>query len=223
MNDLEVKLEVREAKGSKLTLAMMLDSRALHVERIDVAIPKQRDGFIKHCSERYSGLSEDNKADLERELDRLADQYTRQADRGDTRASEELDVSHIVRPERFILPEVSGLTVATPTLRSGRPAGRWSLYLHWADGTREVIELADSIILPNKAKLWIYPIPSEPNIREAPGWTESARKAWLAGAKSPDPADVFRRLCECIAYYIEVMGCRYGVLNGSVQCFASFV
>ena len=151
MNEQRITLEVREANGSKLTLAMMLNDRALHIERIDVAVPKQRDGFIKHCSKRYSGFREDIKADLERELDRLADQYTRQTDAHDTGASEELDISHIVRPERFILPEVSGLTVATPTLRSGRPAGRWSLYLHWADGTREVIELTDSIILPNKA------------------------------------------------------------------------
>ena len=203
MNDLRVTLDIREVKGSKLVLAMMLNDRALHIERIDVAVPKQRDGFIKHCSERYSGFSEDNKADLERELDRWADQYTRQTDAHDTGSSEELNISYIVQPERFILPEVSGLTVATPTLRSGRPAGRWSLYLHWADGTREVIELADSIILPNKAKLWFCPFPAEPNIRQMPAWTESARKAWLTGAKSPDPADVFRRLCECIAYYID--------------------
>jgi hypothetical protein len=35
------------------------------------------------------------------------------------------------------------------------------------------------------------------------GWSSAARQAWLAGAPAPDPAALFRELCEAVAYYLE--------------------
>lgn len=200
MNDSKITLEVRQAKDSKLTIAVMQGKKPLEVAKLDVANAKQREGLIKRFNKQYSAIET---GPLREQLLELANEHTSRTSDNDTQPSEELNMSHIVRPVRFIVPEVSGLLVATSTLRNGRPTGRWILYLHWADGEREVMELADSIFLPNKVKLWFFPVPAEPNIRTMPAWTEAARKAWLAGAASPDPAGVFRRLCECIACYID--------------------
>jgi hypothetical protein len=40
-------------------------------------------------------------------------------------------------------------------------------------------------------------------VSTAAAWSREARNAWLAGAPAPDPAALFRELCEVIAYYLE--------------------
>jgi hypothetical protein len=117
---------------------------------------------------------------------------------------EAIDVSRIVRPELFIAPEVCGLTVAEPIIADGRPAGRWQLQLMWRDGRRQSIALADAIELSDGARLWIHPHPSEPSPNLIAGWSAASRRAWRDGAEAPDVADVFRRLCEAIARFIDL-------------------
>jgi hypothetical protein len=36
------------------------------------------------------------------------------------------------------------------------------------------------------------------------GWSAAARRAWLGGAAAPDPADLFRRLCERLAHFLDL-------------------
>jgi hypothetical protein len=121
----------------------------------------------------------------------------------DTGPAPELDISRVVRPERFITPEVSGLTVGVPVLKDGKPSGQWVVYLRWADGRRESMALPDALDLGGDAKLWLHPAPGEPSIDQTPSWAEADRRAWLAGEVAPDPADVFQRVCECIAHFID--------------------
>jgi hypothetical protein len=76
------------------------------------------------------------------------------------------------------------------------------LYLRLPDGRREARPLENSIDLPGESKLWFYPTPGPPSVA-TPAWTAEARSAWLNGTPAPDPADLFRRLCERIAQFID--------------------
>ena len=68
-------------------------------------------------------------------------------------------MSLIVRPERFITRKVSGLAVPTMTTVDGKPAGRFRLYLQWADGKRERRTLPFFIDVADGQRLWIHPSP----------------------------------------------------------------
>lgn len=46
--------------------------------------------------------------------------------------------------------------------------------------------------------------PSPPAPKQAAGWTAAARAAWLKGSATPSAADVFRRLCERIAFFVDL-------------------
>src|SRR5262249_51252853 len=63
--------------------------------------------------------------------------------------------------------------------------------------------LTQTIDLPDARRLWVCPQPGEPAMNTLSGWSRTSRDAWLAGAAAPNPADVFKRLCERIAYYID--------------------
>jgi len=191
--------------NGRVALTVKLDGQTLAVDKLDVLSANARDRFAKGLCEDRPGIDQ---AAIDRELLSIAAEVEaaaikgKQGPRGDSGAPE-LDVRRIVRPDRIITPEVSGLSVAVPTLRDGRPTGRWMLYLAWADGRREVLELPESIPLQDGGTLWVHPVPGEPGVRSAPAWTAAARKGWLGGADTPDPAEVFRGLCKCLAYYID--------------------
>ncbi len=188
--------------NGRVRLTVKLGDEVLGLDKLDILSASARERFTKAICKDRPGIDRDT---VTGELLGIAEEVQQRNGRTDVPAEPpaELDVSHVVRPERFITPCVSGLTVATPTLRDGKPAGRWMLHLLWADGRREAMVLPESVTLSNGAKLWICPTPGEPSVRETPAWIETSRRAWLAGAAAPDPAEVFKRLCQCIAHYID--------------------
>lgn len=188
--------------NGRVSLTARLDDDVLALDKLDVLSASARERFARGLCKDRPGI---DRAEVDVQLLGIARevQARRREESKKAESLAELDVTRIVRPERFITPEVSALAVAVPTLRDGRPAGRWMLYLAWSDGKRDAMELPDSLPLPGARRLWVHPEPGEPGVRAAPAWTETARKAWLAGAETPDPADVFQRLCKCIAYFID--------------------
>jgi hypothetical protein len=60
------------------------------------------------------------------------------------------------------------------------------------------------IELPDKRKLWIHPEAADPTAKMQSGWSKEARKTWLSGLAAPGAADVFKRICERIAYFIDL-------------------
>ncbi|MBA7527940.1 hypothetical protein ES705_20122 [subsurface metagenome] len=188
--------------NGKINLTVKLDNNTLVIDKLDILSASVRDKFAKKLCKDRPGIDCEL---VNEQLLSIAGEVQKQQsmELADEESSGELDVSHIVRPERFITPQVSGLTVATLVLCGGKPASRWRVYLQWTSNTREVRDLSDSIDLPNKTKLWIHPIPGQVSIKTVPAWSESARKAWLAGEDSPDPAEIFKKLCKCIAYFVD--------------------
>ena len=116
----------------------------------------------------------------------------------------EIDSGCIVRPERFIRPELSGIAVPLLTVNADKPIRRWQQLLRWSDGRRERRAMAPSIELPENRRLWIHPVPVDPSTTMQQGWSLDSRTAWLAGAAAPGPEEVYMRLCERIAYYIDL-------------------
>jgi len=188
----------------RITLTAKLGDEVLGVDTLNVLNADARAKYAKRLTVDHAGIDQQQVDD---ELLAIAAEMAQPsgADNPPAHAPTELDVSRVVRPERFLLPEVSGLTVATPTLVRGKPGAQWTLYLNWTDGKREAIDLPPSLALPDQTTLWLHPMPGTPTISEEPAWTFSAREAWLGTSSTkhgPDVAEVFQRLCRCVAHYV---------------------
>ena len=202
-NGLSIEWTPSGRKGTA-TLTARFGDEVLAVETFNPTKSKARVEFADAVCDGRPGI--DRKV-VENELLRMAAEAAKQGD--GEKPSEagglgEIDVSRIIRPERFITPEVSGLAVPTMTISADKPQGRWLLYLRWADGRRECLPIPPAIDLPEGGKVWIHPQPTEPAPNMVPGWSAKARGDWLKGSKTPDPSKVFRRLCERIAYFIDL-------------------
>ena len=191
----------RVGNNGKISLTAKLGDEVLAMDSLNILSANARERFAKQLCKDRPGI---DRAEVDQELLDIAHEIHKAQNmpQGAARPVAELDVTHIVRPERFITAEVSGLTVAIPTLRDGRPAGQLKLHVRWKDGKREVVDMPESLTLPDGSKLWIHPTPGVPSLLDRPAWSKRARKAWLDGTYSVDAADIFQRLCKCIAHYV---------------------
>ena len=158
---------------------------------------------------------------MEAELLRLAaDLAAKPEAPADPSGLPELDAAAIVRPERFITPEVSGLAVPSMTTMGDKVQGRWLLYLRWADGKRERRPMAPALDLPDGRRLWIHPEPSEPTPNTKPGWSAAARKRWMEGEPAPDPAEVFKAMATMFARFIDLPAAHAPGVTATAVCWA---
>lgn len=197
-------------RGGRGTLTARLGDDVF-TDRIDIADARHRQRMQSALAERWSAISDNGSGEsLAAELDRLAADEAERRNGRDKPAPAiggELDLSRIVRSERFITAEVSG--VAIPALQpiGGRVAGRWSLALQWADGKRGLRDYALTLDLPDGGRLYLHPEPMEPTpatVTALCGWSAIGRQAWLDGAPPPNPADVFKRVSGRIAHFIDL-------------------
>ncbi|MBN2585024.1 MAG: hypothetical protein JXL80_18325, partial [Planctomycetes bacterium] len=174
-------------------------------DKLTITSAKAREGYRKRVIDRWPAVQAD---EIDHELERIAaDHVARSADVPPSDPRVELDVSRIIRAERFITADVSGIASPALVLIADKPVGQWRLYLAWAGGQREVRDMAAGIDLPDGTRLWVHPQPSEPtpSMVEALGrWSARARRQWLDTGASPNPADLFKRLCERIANFIDL-------------------
>jgi len=182
------------------TLAAKIGNEKIHMDTGDIT---KADFRRKFAAAVCKGRPAVNQADVETEILRLADDAVKKAQDQNKAIVDGADL-HIVRPERFIHPAVSGLTVADRAIVDGKPMGKWMLFLRWSDGRRERMDLPTCLDLPEDRRLWIHPEPYEPLPTTAPGWSRAGRQAWLDGADAPNGADLFRRVCERIAYFLDL-------------------
>ncbi len=195
--------------GQRGTVTVDRDGETIHIDNaLDPANAKHRTRFLKTLAEKISGL---DKSGVEAKLLEIAEQNMVRAAAATSHESHsattdtiELDISCIVRPEQCFTPKLSALAVPVAQLCNGQPAARWVMYRRWADGRRECVELTNCIDLADGRRLWVHPVPGEPAMNTAPGWSTPSRHAWLSGAASPDPAELFKRICARIAHFIDL-------------------
>ena len=143
MNDVQVDMTFTPEKtGSTRGLLMILQGQmVLHSDRMDNARAKDRTAFLNKLKKLCASIDTEN---VQRQM--LAE--VRRASEADAEPEAqpptELNVNRIVRPHLFHLPEVSGLLVpVTPTRGRGDIEGTWLLFIQWAEGKRQCIELVD--------------------------------------------------------------------------------
>lgn len=184
------------------------DGEVVACERFDLAKGKERQKFIEDLRDR---LGEDafhllDAESVEQQLTEAAAGLAAPSKVAPPAEAVELGDGRVVRPERFILPDVSGLAVPRRIARGGSVVSEWMLYLRWQDGRREAIPLPE--VLPvGSERVFITPQPPEPPDDMFPtAWSAASRAEWLSGSTPPPPDVVCRLLIEGFAKYLDLPG-----------------
>jgi len=193
----KVELEYKPVgRNGTFQVAAIVGGRLAYSDKLDVARASARARFAKAL---MAVVPELDAADVEAELLRIS------AEANGARQPPAPDAGDILlaRPELGHRPEVSWFAIPTVGMSESGPVGRWLLYLRWADGRRAKHALESCFDLPDGRRVWLCPQPAPPALGQLAGWSAEGRAEWLEGQPAPDPADVFRALCECIAYYLD--------------------
>jgi len=201
MSDVQVEITFTPDKtgSTKGVLTARQGDTVLHHDRMDIAKDRQRTAFLNKLQERCPSIE----AAAIRQL--LLDEACRAAQASQTPSEPpaELDVSRIVRPHLFHVPEVSGLLIPVAQARGKeRPEGRWLLCIQWADGRRECIDLDDYLDVDHDKRIWFsqkLPAPLPTTISR---WSRHSRAKWLNGYM-PKLDDIFRRVFNLFLDYLE--------------------
>jgi len=133
----------------------------LLVERMDLADSKQRARFARRLYQEAKVAP----AQTERQLMQFASEWSESQNakpepEPPPADGQELDAREIVRPERFITSEVSGLSVPVMVPAGEGVVGQWRVYLRWADGRRER-RILKATLETGGGRLWFYlpPLP----------------------------------------------------------------
>ena len=158
----------RNGRNGKATLTARLGAEVLAVETLDLTKPKQRQGFIDALCDKRAGIVPEV---VGAELLRLAAEL---ASKPDSPAADldaaEIDVSRLVRPERFILPEVCGLAVPSMMVMGDKPVGDGYFTCNGRMAGRERRPMPQAIDLTGGKKVWIHPEPAKPTPTMKAGW-----------------------------------------------------
>lgn len=181
------------------------DGDVVACERLDLARGKGRQQFIQALRDLLGDDAHhllDAEA-VERDLATAAATLAAPPKAAPPAEVVELGDGRVVRPERFILPQVSGLTVPRRIVRGGEPVSEWMLYLRWQDGSREAMPLPEVLSVDGE-RVFIAPRPAEPPPSMMPGWSAASRAEWLAGSTPMPPDEVCRLLIEGFAKYLDL-------------------
>jgi hypothetical protein len=194
-------------KGTVATVTVRAggeDGEVLFIEKLDLAKSQARRKFADDFLDTLGDAAEEPSPEcIEEELLRLAAGITAPPKPSALADAVELGDGRVVRPERFILPQVSGLAIPRRVLRGGQPAGEWLLLLRWQDGSRETIAMPEVLEVEGE-RVFIAPRPDAPPPAMLSAWSQSGRGKWLTG-EAPMPADkLCRLLLESFAKYLDL-------------------
>jgi len=203
------------------TLTARMGDEVLAVEKLDLLKPAKRDDFATRLVKDRPGIDRDA---IDGELLRIAGALAAKPAAASADTPDEVDGGRLVRPELFHTAEVSGIAVPSVRMIGGEAVGRWMLCLRWVDGKRERKPLENTLDLSDGA-LWFHPVSGEPAATQSPGWSAAGRRGWLGGLPAPDPCDLFRRVCERLAWYVEFSAdCAPGAIaTASLWCVFTYV
>jgi hypothetical protein len=192
-------------RGTVAVVSARLDGEVVAVERIDLAKSKERSRFIADLRARLGSAADEllDAAAVERDLAAAAATLAAPPAAMPSPEVVEIGDGQVVRPERFILPAVSGLVVPRRVAIDGQPVSEWMVYLRWSDGRREAMRLPE-VLDHGSEQVFITPTPPPPPPDMAPGWSASSRAAWLDGKPGMPPDEVCRLLLESFARYLDL-------------------
>lgn len=193
------------SRGSAATVTVRRGGELLACEQFNVAKGKERQKFIEAVRDR---LGEDafhllDPDVVEQQLVEAAAAIAASPKMPPPADAVELGDGRVVRPERLILPSVSGLAVPRRLDRGGEIVTEWMLYLRWRDGKREATPLPEVLTVDGE-RIFISPRPPEPPPSMQPGWSAASREAWLAGSTSMPPDEACRLLLESFGRYLDL-------------------
>jgi len=192
-------------RGTSAVVSARLNGEVVAVDKLDLAKSRDRGKFIEDLRGRLGAAADEllDAAGAERDLAAAAADLAAPPAPVPARAeSVELADGQVVRPERFICPHVSGLTIPRRVLRAGVPVSEWTLFLRWADGRREAVPLPMSVEAGG-LPVFICPKPPAPPESMPPRWSAKGRQAWLAGEGSMPRDELARLLIESFAKYLD--------------------
>lgn len=211
-------------KGTTATVTARrggVDGEVVACEKFDLAKGRERQKFIEALRDR---LGDDafhllDAEMVERDLAAMAADLAAPPKAAPPAEVVELGDGRVVRPERFILPDVSGLAVPRRVDRGGEVVSEWMLYLRWQDGRREAIPLPE-VLTVGSERIFITPRPPEPPPAMLPGWSAASRAEWLAGSTSMPPDEVCQRLIEGFAKYLDLPSDTAGGTVAMLACWS---
>jgi len=197
-------------RGTSATVTVRRRGEVVTCERLDLAKSKERQRFIEDVRNRLG-------EDASRLLDAEAVEQRLSSAAADLAAPPkpslqpspaqaiELGKGRVVRPDLFILPGMSGLTVPRRIVRDGRPVCEWQLLTRRADGRRQAETLPEVLDVDGE-RIFICPRPPEPPPLMASRWSAESRSAWLAGSVGMPPDEVCKLLITGFAKYLDLPG-----------------
>lgn len=208
MDTLAAKLEISwKAVGQNgiATLTAKMRGMVVAIEKVDLTKPKTREAFRESLCNEFPAL---DPGWVDAELLKIAAALLSAKAVDPTPVpladGKEVDISRIVRPERFITAAVSGLTVPIATDFDGKIIALWKTYMQWANGRRECCSVQNAIEVHDGTQIFVHPQPSLPTVNMPCGWTAHARDAWLKGSTNPEPVELFKRICDRIDHYVAL-------------------
>lgn len=178
---------------------------------VDVIDPTKANSRAKFINQAVKQLGDDTDTTvIDTRLKDIATGDVQPTPAADTMVdhAEFLDVSALIRPERFTVRAgeewATGFTV--PKFRRGDDGleGVWMAYLGRSDGTRDFIPLPDSIEVAGD-RYYVHPQIGKPAVERL--WEPSAGvvEGWLRdGAEVMQPDQLFGALVESLATFIEL-------------------
>jgi hypothetical protein len=195
---IEITFEPKKTGLTKGQLLVQYNGEVIHADVIDIAKDKDLSAFLKKLKKHCPAVDVDQvRKSVLTEVARISKEKTHA-----TEQATEVEVTRVVRPHIFHLPEVSGLLVPVVKPSDSGPKGHWRLHIQWADGTRECRVLENYLVLPNNEKIWFVHKPKPPAVSIVSGWSAEARRKWLDGY-TPQAETLFKDLSQTINHYLE--------------------
>ena len=204
------------ANKGKAIITAEHDGDAIHVDTIDPTSAAARTKYAtalaaKHCDPEQ----------VEDDLLVIATEFGSSVAGNPTKQTGsiavEVDLSDIHRPERILLPGISGLTVPLFLDGNDRIIPLWRCYIV-ADGQRTTMDVKPRMKIDDK-RIFVQPVPSDPDSNCRTCWSLQSREQWLNEANQVDPAELFQRLVTAIDYHVEFEAEQRKGILATVACW----
>lgn len=218
-----------DAGGGKIAITVRVGDKRT-TETLDPAKGSARRAFLDRLKKAFP---KSDLAPIEERLESVAaGEETPASPTGPDSTEEEVESSHVIRPERYVIvgdaEVVSAFSVHTRKKTAKGLSGRWMTITKRGD-FRGAAELVDAVEVEG-VSFHVDPCPEAPDSFPV-GWSLKGRRAWLSGAGPRPGADLFDELVQVVDQFIDFppaehdAACRlvslFTILTYNSCCFAA--